>query len=192
MSDDTELYRVLYKDRDGDEQLTDALSKEQAFSRARQLEAQGFAVGSVMGDVAARGYMHARYAPTYRGVEIPLDLRADGVPRRAFETWKAGVDAALETTAPKQAADVNPFAPDLTMSREAADFILRSTVGLLEEGYWPKSYTVESRYGGTDGEDYDDDLIRRAADIVGRDKIRHRYLLRYLAELGADAGEEQS
>lgn len=60
----------------------------------------------VMGDIAARGYMHARYAPTYRGVKVPLDLRADGVPRSAFEAWKRGVDADRDTPKPKPDRDV--------------------------------------------------------------------------------------
>lgn len=95
MSDD-ELYRVLYKDRDGHEQLTAAMTRGQARVRAYQLADQGFTVGSVMGDVAARGYMHARHVPQYRGVDIPLDLRGDGVPVSAFDAWKRGVDAELD------------------------------------------------------------------------------------------------
>jgi hypothetical protein len=97
---DDELYRVLYTDADGHEQLTGAMPLDAARSRAKALQEQGYAVGSVMGDVAARGYMHARYAPTYRGVDIPLDLRADGVPRSAFEAWKRGVDAELDAPKP--------------------------------------------------------------------------------------------
>lgn len=93
---DEPLYRVLYTDADGHEQLTGAMPLDAARSRAHDLKSQGYAVGSVMGDVAARGYMHARYAPKYRGVDIPLDLRADGVPRSVFEEWKRGVDAALD------------------------------------------------------------------------------------------------
>jgi hypothetical protein len=84
--------------------------------------------------------------------------------------------------------DENPFAPDLTMSREAADLILRAMNGLLEDGYWPKAYTVSGRFGGEDEPEYDNALIIRAADIVGRDKIKSAGLLRYLAELDA-AGE---
>lgn len=99
MSDD-ELYRVLYKDRDGHEQLTAAMTRGQANARARQLNDQGFTVGSVMGDVAARGYMHARHAPQYRGVDIPLDLRTDGVPVSVFEAWKRGVDTTLDVPKP--------------------------------------------------------------------------------------------
>lgn len=186
MSD--ELYRVLYTDADGHEQLTGAMSYDAAYSRAKALEEQGHAVGSVMGDVAARGYMHARYAPTYRGVNIPADLRADGVPYTVFEAWKRGVDAELDGAKVAKSSE-NPFAPDLTMSREVADFILRATTGLLLEGYWPKGYGVAGRHGGRDTEDHDGDLVRRAADIVGRDKIVYDELLRYLAELDAEAGE---
>lgn len=82
----------------------------------------------------------------------------------------------------------NPFAPDLTMSPEVADFVLRAMNGLLLEGYWPKAYTVEDRHGGEDEEDYDTDLIRRAADIIGRDKIKNPNLRRLVAE--ADATHE--
>jgi hypothetical protein len=96
---DNDLYRVLYTDADGQEQLTGAMTLEQAYSRARDLEGQGYAVGSVMGDVAARGCMHARYSPTYRGVKVPDGLRADGQPYSVFDAWKRGVDVELD--APK-------------------------------------------------------------------------------------------
>lgn len=87
------------------------------------------------------------------------------------------------------AAETDPFAPDLTMSREAADYILRAVTGLLWEGYWPKDFRVDSRHGGDDGQGYDEALVLHAADIVGRDKIRNLELQRYLAELDSDAGE---
>jgi hypothetical protein len=95
MSDD-ELYRVLYRDADGHEQLTGAMPYDAARSRAKALEEQGYAVGSVMDAKSAEAYMRDRYAPTYRGVNVPLDLRADGVPRSTFEAWKRGVDAELD------------------------------------------------------------------------------------------------
>jgi hypothetical protein len=100
VSTDDAIYRVLYLDGDGHERLTAAMSYDAARSRAKTLEAEGYTVGSVMGDVAARGYMHAKYAPEYRGVRIPGDLRADDTPRGVFETWKRGVDAALDLTVP--------------------------------------------------------------------------------------------
>jgi NAD(P)-dependent dehydrogenase (short-subunit alcohol dehydrogenase family) len=96
MSDSDDLYRVMYIDADGHEQLTGAMPLDAAQARAKALEGRGYAVGSVMGDVAARGYMHARYAPTYRGVKVPGGLRADGQPRNVYEAWKRGVDATLE------------------------------------------------------------------------------------------------
>lgn len=65
------LYRVLYTDHDGDEQLTEAMAYDQAQARARQLKAQGFTVGFVMGDVAARGYMHARHTLPDQPAEKP-------------------------------------------------------------------------------------------------------------------------
>lgn len=84
----------------------------------------------------------------------------------------------------------NPFAPDTTMSREVADFILRAVNGLLLEGYWPKAYTVEGRHGGDDGGDGSDNgVVRKAADIIGRDQIANQDLRRFIAELDAD--EEQ-
>jgi hypothetical protein len=140
--------------------------------------------------------MHARYSPTYRGVKIPGDLRADGVPYRVFEAWKRGVDSELDGVDPFESEPgglpasepADPFAPDLSMSPEVADFILRAVNGLLLEGYWPKVYTVDGRHGGEDTEDHDDDLIRRAADIVGRDKIQNRDLRRHIAELDEDDG----
>lgn len=183
MSDD--LYRVLYTDADGHEQLTGAMSLDAARSRASDLKSQGYTVGSVMGDVAARGYMHARYAPTYRGVKVPDDLRADGALRSGYDAWKRGVDAQLDGAAP---ANGDPFAPDLTMSREVADFVLRAYTGLLHEGYWPKGFGVPDRRGGTDARDYDDALILRAADIVGRDKVKNASLRRALAELDVENG----
>lgn len=180
MSDD--LYRVLYTDADGHEQLTAAMPLDAAYARARALEEQGHAVGSVMGDVAARGYMHARYAPAYRGVNIPPDLRADGVPYRVFEEWKRGVNSMLDM------ASVTPPAPDTTMSREAADFILRAVTGLLEDGGRPMAY---AGYGPEvlDERDSDRALVRKAADVAGRDQIKNLELLGYLAELDAD-GED--
>lgn len=181
-----DLYRVLYKDADGHEQLTDAMPLDAAYSRAKALEGQGHSVGSVMGDVAARGYMHARYAPTYRGVDIPLDLRADGQPYSRYEAWKRGVDAELDGRAPEPAG-ADPFAPDLAMSPEVADYVLRAVTGLLHDGYWPKAYTG---YGpqDTDEKDYDAALVLRAADIVGRDRIKNSDLRRALADLDSDAG----
>lgn len=93
MSDD--LYRVLYTDRDGDEQLTGAMKHDQAQSRARDLTGQGLAVGSVMEADAATAYMEDRYSPTYRGVKVPDGLREDW-PRPVFDAWKRGVDSALD------------------------------------------------------------------------------------------------
>lgn len=189
MSDD--LYRVLYRDEDGQEQLTGAMPLDAARSRAHGLKNQGYEVGSVMGDVAARGYMHARYAPTYRGVRVPDDVQRDRDENRQYAVkyaaWKRGVDAELgRAKTPKPAAEENPFAPDLTMSREAADYILRAVTGLLKDGYWPKAYTGYSP-DDVDEKDYDIALIRKAADIVGRDKIKSRELLGQLAELDAEA-----
>lgn len=86
-------------------------------------------------------------------------------------------------------AEENPFAPDLTMSPEVADYVLRSVKGWLLEGYWPKAYDVDGRHGGIDEQDYDAALVRRAADIVGRDKIKDSELLRYLAEVDAELND---
>jgi hypothetical protein len=57
MSNEDDLYRVLYTDADGQEQLTGAMTYDAAQSRARDLDGQGYAVGSVMGDVAARKFV---------------------------------------------------------------------------------------------------------------------------------------
>lgn len=186
MSTDDEQYRVLYADADGREQVTGAMPLDAAYSRARDLEGQGYAVGSVMGDIAAQGYMHDRYSPTYRGVKVPDDLRADGAPRSGYEAWKRGVDAELDGVVPVAADD--PFAPDLKMSPEVADFILRAYTGLMLEGYWPKGYDACDRRGGVDARAYDDALVLRAADIVGRGKIKNASLRRALAELDAENG----
>ena len=124
--------------------------------------------------------------------DLDMPYETSELDSRALTNIEQAADRALRNykqmggAADEERAE-NPFAPDLTMSPEAANLIIRSTVGLLEEGYWPKAYTVEGRLGGEDTEDYDGDLIRRAADIVGRGKIKHAGLLRYLAELDADA-----
>jgi hypothetical protein len=123
---------------------------------------------------------------TYRGVRIPDDLRAGGATRAVFEEWKRGVDAELDKAEPGP-VDENPFAPDLTMSREVADFVLRAFTGLLEEGYWPKGYDAQGRHGGVDDQDYDFTLIRRAADLVGRGRIRNSELLAALADMDEEA-----
>ena len=184
MSADGELYRVLYRDRDGHEQLTGAMPYDAAYSRAQDLDGQGFAVGSVLTANAAVEYMQDRYSPTYRGVKVPDGMRDDGQPRSVYEAWKRGVDAELEGEQPKPARD--PFAPDLTMSHDVADFTLRAVTGLLHEGYWPKSYRVD---GGRDEEDgFDADVVLKAADIIGRDNIKNTDLQRFIAELDSDDG----
>ena len=86
----------------------------------------------------------------------------------------------------KTAAD-DPFALDLSMSPEVADYVLRAVTGLLEDGSRPKSYTGYSP-DDVDGRDYDAALLRRAADIVGRENIQNRELRRRLAELDGDDG----
>jgi hypothetical protein len=53
--------------------------------------------------------MEYRYGETYRGVDIPSDLRANDVPHSVFEAWKRGVDAALDGSAPEPNRD--PVAP---------------------------------------------------------------------------------
>lgn len=181
---DNDLYRVLYTDADGDEQLTDAMTYNQAHSRAKDLQRQRYEVGAIMGDIAAQGYMHARYGTEYRGVRIPDGLRDDGQPRALFEAWKRGVDSMLSEAKSIPADD--PFARDLTMSTEAADYILRALTGLLKNGYRPKAYTG---YGPDDADKrgFDAALILRAAGIVGRENIRNRELLRHLAELDEEA-----
>jgi hypothetical protein len=123
MSDRDGLYRVLYTDADGHEQLTGAMPYDAARSRARELEARGYGISSVMDDVAARDYMHARYAPTYRGVEewkrgvdsmldeapppdtfmgvpVPPHVRA-GWDKPQARWWRAGVEAAVVASAGK-------------------------------------------------------------------------------------------
>ncbi|MFD8226920.1 hypothetical protein ACFV16_22415 [Streptomyces massasporeus] len=94
---------------------------------------------------------------------------------------------AVLPTPPDASADENPFAPDLTMSREVADYVLRAVAGLLHEGYWPKAYTG---YGPQDADErgYDMALVLRAADIIGRENIRNSELLAALADLDSDDG----
>jgi hypothetical protein len=107
--------------------------------------------------------------------------------RRTVETFEHIYPRTCETADAERAANAeNPFAPDLTMSPETADLILRAMNGLLLEGYWPKAYAVKGRHGGEDGQEYDDALILKAADIVGRDKIENEDLLKFLSELGTD------
>jgi hypothetical protein len=184
-TDDTK-YCVLLRNHRGREVLTDPESREAAEATARRLDGEGYAVASVMDVKSAQAYMQDRYAETYRGVRVPDDLRAGGATRAVFEEWKRGVDAELDG-AQQRPADENPFAPDLTMSREVADFILRAFIGLLLEGYWPKGYDAQGRHGGTDDQDYDFTLIRKAADIVGRKNIRNSELLAALADMDAEA-----
>lgn len=182
-----EKYVVLFRNLRDREALTDPESRDAAHATARRLEAEGYSVGSAMTEDAARDYMRNRYGTTYRGVTVPADLRADGTPRSVFEAWKRGVDAELDRAkAPEP--DENPFAPDLTMSPEVADYVLRAVTGLLEDGYWPKAYTGYGP-GDKDEQDYDVALIRKAADTVGRDRIKNSELQRALAELDSDAGE---
>lgn len=89
-------YQVLYIDDDGAEQLTGAMSHEQASTRARDLHARGYTVGAVMDVESARSYMQDRYAAEYRGVKVPDGIRDDGVARGLYASWKRGVDAALD------------------------------------------------------------------------------------------------
>lgn len=90
---------------------------------------------------------------------------------------------ACEAADAEREAATNPFAPDLTMSPEVADFILRDVSGLLWESCGPKAYDVEDPRVGETGREYDNDVLLRAADIVGRDKIKNRDLLRFLEEV---------
>ncbi|MER7487945.1 hypothetical protein ABTY20_18960 [Streptomyces sp. NPDC126497] len=93
-------YQVLFQGGDGREQLSDPESKDDARHTARELERKGYSVGSVMDVDSAREYVEYRYAPTYRGVTIPDDVRNDGVPRSVYDAWRRGVDSMLETAAP--------------------------------------------------------------------------------------------
>jgi hypothetical protein len=177
MSDETK-YRVLFQGGNGREQLSDPESLDDAKHTARELERKGYTVGSVMDADSARRYLEYRYAQTYRGVKIPDYVRNDHIPRSVYEAWRAGVDSMQGAS---EGADGDPFAPDLTMSPEVADFILRAATGLLEDGYWPKAYTG---FGPDDADEREHDvaLVRRAADIVGRHRIKNRELLEQLAE----------
>lgn len=103
MSSGDEQYRVLFRGGNGPEQLSDPESRGDAEHTARELTRKGYAVGSVMEASAAEAYMRDRYSPTYRGVTVPGDLRADGAPRRVYEAWKRGVDSLLDGTEPAPA-----------------------------------------------------------------------------------------
>ncbi|MGW2213299.1 hypothetical protein [Streptomyces sp. NPDC001781] len=111
--------------------------------------------------------------------------------RRTVQTFRNRYAADCEAADAERAE--NPFeetAPDPTMSREVADFVLRAMNGLLLEGYWPKAYAVNGRHGGEDGREYDNALLLRAADIVGRDKIENAELRRLIAEAETTAADE--
>lgn len=107
---------------------------------------------------------------TYRGVPIPDKLWG------TLDAWKHSVDAMLDRTK-----------PDTSMSPDVASVILRMAVTLAEEdrGLAPASLTFADSPGEVD----EDAVIRAAADIVGRDRIKDRDLLRYLAEI--DSNEAQ-
>lgn len=78
----------------------------------------------------------------------------------------------------------NAEQPDTSMSPDVASVILRMTVALADEdrGALPASLVFTDGFGGVD----EDDVIRAAADIVGRDRIKDRDLLRYLAEIDGE------
>lgn len=65
-----EKYVVLFRNLREREALTDPESYDAAHATARRLEAEGYTVGSVMTEDAARDYMRDRYAPTYRDAEM--------------------------------------------------------------------------------------------------------------------------
>lgn len=131
-------------------------------------------------------------AETYRGVPVPDRIQRDraenGRYSALFHAWREGVDEALDVSVPPKPAGGDPFAPDLTMSREVADFILRAVNGLLLEGYWPKAYDVPGRHGGVDEQDCDVALLLKAAGIIGRDSIKNQELRDRLADLDVEGG----
>jgi hypothetical protein len=189
---DTEQYQVLYRDDEGRDALTDPQTREDAEATARAMTGRGVSVGSVMTVAAARGYVEYMHGQTYRGVPVPPGVRAPELPRSVYDAWRRGVDAELdgpaEPPAPAPALGPNPFKPDLSMSRDVADFVLRAMAALLDEGCELLAYTG---YGPNDwdGLVYDEALVRRAADIVGRDRIEHDGLRDYLRWADADAGK---
>lgn len=187
MSGDGELYRVLYIDRDGHEHLTQPAPREAAEIQARDLDGQGFAVGSVMTANAAEDYWQNRYASTYRGVKVPDGLRDDGVAHSVYREWKRGVDSVLDGAGEKP----KPVDTDLSMSREVADFILRHLAGMREDGSRPVPYTGYSPHD-VSRQAYDSALVLRAADIVGREKVRNRELRDFLTYLDASAKDGAS
>ncbi|MGY5634159.1 hypothetical protein ACW7N6_38100 [Streptomyces sp. UC1A3] len=97
MSD--ERYQVLFQGGNGRDNLSDPEPLDDARHTARELERKGYTVGAVMDVKSAREYMEYRYAPTYRGVKVPDDVRNDHTPRRVYDAWRRGVDAGLNEAA---------------------------------------------------------------------------------------------
>ncbi len=137
MSDD--LHRVLYTDADGHEQLTGAMTYDQAQSRARDLQSHGHTVGSVMGDVAARGYMHARYGTEHLSSDKPepagdpcaLDLSmspevADYILRSVTGLLKDGYWPKSYTGYSPDDVDERDY--DATLVLRAADIVGRENI----------------------------------------------------------------
>lgn len=101
---------------------------------------------------------------TYRGVPIPDKLWG------TLDAWKHSVDAMLDRTE-----------PDTSMSPDVASVILRMAVTLTEEDRGASSTSLTFTEGAAEVDE--DAVIRAAADIVGRDRIKDRDLLDYLAEI---------
>ena len=76
--------------------------------------------------------------------------------------------------------------PDTTMSRDVASVILRMAIALEDEDRG--AYSSSLVFTDSPDEVDEDVVIRAAADIVGRDRIKDRDLLRYLSEIDG-AGE---
>lgn len=71
--------------------------------------------------------------------------------------------------------------PDMTMSPDVANVILRMAVTLEEEGRGPSSTSAVFTEGADEVDE--DFVIRKAADVIGRDRIKDRDLLSLLAEI---------
>lgn len=73
--------------------------------------------------------------------------------------------------------------PDTPMSPDVAQVILRMAIALEDEDRGP--YPVSVVFTDNPCEVDEDIVIRKAADVIGRDKIKDRDLLNYLAEIDA-------
>lgn len=78
--------------------------------------------------------------------------------------------------------------PDTSMSPDVASVILRMAIALHDEDRG--TYSASLVFTDGPGEVDEDAVIRKAADIIGRDRIKDRDLRSYLAEIDGNGVQE--